>query len=426
MLDIKFIAENQEAVKENMKKRFREDIEIVDQCLEKYEDYKKALQEVQELKTEKNKASQEINKLKKEGKDATEVIKKVKELPSKIKEKEEEMEKLKDQMLELQKRIPMMLHESVPIGKDESENVERARYGEPSEKDFEVKSHVEICEQLGIVDFDASARVAGNGFFYLKKELAMLNQALIRFATEFMIKKGFLFVEPPLMMKEEVLKTVMPPGDFAEHAYKIQGTDLVLIATSEHPLLGMYYKQVIDKKELPIKMTGYSQCFRQEIGSHGIDEKGLFRTHQFNKVEMVVICEPEDSYKFYDEMLGHSIELFKQLGIPTRVLESCSGDLGDLKSKGADLEAWSPRRKDYFEVCSVSNITDAQARRMGCKVFDGEKRYYPHTLNNTVIATSRAMVAILENYQNKDGSITIPEVLVPYMGGITKISADNE
>ncbi|HII72727.1 TPA: serine--tRNA ligase [Candidatus Woesearchaeota archaeon] len=424
MLDIKYIAENKELVKDNIRKKNRDNTETVDKCLEKYEEYKKLLQEIQELKTEKNKASQEVNRLKKEKKDATAAIAQVKELPVKIKEKEEELSKAQEEMADLQKAIPMMLHESVPIGKNDKENVVRQVTGKPEIKDFDVLSHVEICEKLGIADFDAASRVSGNGFFYLKKELAMLNQALIRFATEFMIRRGFIFVEPPLMMREEVLRTVMPPGDFAEHAYKLQGTDLVLIATSEHPLLGMFYGQIIDKKQLPIKMCGYSQCFRQEIGSHGIDEKGLFRTHQFNKVEMVVICEPEDSFSFYDEMLGHSVELFKQLGIPTRVLESCSGDLGDLKSKGADLEAWSPRRKEYFEVCSVSNITDAQARRMGCKVFDGEKRYHPHMLNNTVIATSRAMVAVLENYQNADGTVTIPEVLAPYMDGKTRIGPE--
>ena len=423
MLDIKFIAENRDLVKENMKKKFREDLNIVDECLEKYEDYKILLQEAQDLKTERNKASEEINKLKKAGQDASEVIAKVKSLPNEIKGKEEEAELVKKKMLELQREIPMILHETVPIGKDDTENVIRETNGEPNEKDFEVLSHVELCENLGIVDFDAASRVSGNGFFYLKKELAMLNQALIRFGMEFMTRRGYMFVEPPLMMREDIIKTVMPPGDFAEHAYKIEGTDLVLIATSEHPLLAMFHGQVVDKKELPIKMCGYSQCFRQEIGSHGIDEKGLFRTHQFNKVEMVVVCEPEDSYKFYDEMLEATVELFKQLGIPTRVYESCSGDLGNLKSKGADVEAWSPRRKGYFEVGSASNITDAQSRRMNCKVFDGEKRYHPHMLNNTVVATSRAMVAILENYQNADGTVTIPEVLAPYMDGIVKIES---
>jgi len=421
MLDIKYIEENAELVKENMKKKFREDLNIVDDCITKYNDYKRLLKEVQDLKTEKNKASEEINRLKKAGEDASGVITKMKEIPAKIKELEEKVQTTQIDMETLQKNIPNMLHETVPIGKDESENVVIAEYGEKTEKDFEILGHVELCEKLGIADFEKSSKASGNGFFYLKNELVMLNQALIRFAMDFMRRRGFMLVEPPLMLRKEVLLTVMPPGDFEEHAYKIDGEEQYLIATSEHALLSMFYKTVIDKKELPIKMAGYSQCFRQEIGAHGIDEKGLFRTHQFNKVEMVTICEPEESYKMYEEMLGYSVELFKELGLSTRVFESCSGDLGDLKSKGADLEVWSPRRKEYFEVCSVSNITDNQARRMDLKVFDGEKRYYPHTLNNTAIATSRAMVAILENYQNADGSVTIPDALVPYMDGISKI-----
>lgn len=419
MLDIKFIRENPDKVKENMKNKYFDDEELkfVDDMLVKDKEYLALLKKVEELRASRNSLSKQVSELKKAGKDASEILKQVKEVPEKIKAIEEELSRLNDEILELQKKIPNMLHESVPLGKNDSENVEIKRIGEPKEKDFEVLSHVEIAEILGIVDFDASARVSGNGFFYLLGDLAFLNQALIQHAINFMAKKGFLFVEPPLMTREKIPAGCIDLAAFRDAVYQIKDEDLCLIATSEFPLVGMYVDQVIDEKSLPIRMVGYSQCFRKEIGAHGIDEKGLFRTHQFNKVEQVVFCKPEESYMVYDELLQNSIELFESLGLPIRIYESCSGDLGDLKAKGADLEVWSPRKKAYFEVCSVSNLTDAQTRRLNIKVFDGDKRYHPHSLNNTAIATSRAMVAILENYQNADGTITIPEVLRPYMGG---------
>ncbi len=422
MLDIKFIRENPEAVKDNLDKKFMEDQhDLVDGLLARDEKYRKLLQEVERLRHDRNQVTQKISAMKKSGGDVTDLLAQAKEIPQKIKDIDVRVAELKSEMLDLQKKIPNMLHESVPLGKDDSENVELKKYGDPVIKDFEVKSHVELCESLGIADFDSSARVAGNGFFYLMGDLALLNQALLRFGMDFMMRKGYTFVEPPLMVRRAVIEGVVDMDFFEEMVYKIEGEDLYLIATSEHPLVGMFIDQTMDEKKLPIKLCGLSQCFRKEIGAHGIDEKGVFRTHQFNKVEQVVICKPDESYKYYDEMLNNSIELFKELGLPTRVFESCSGDLGDLKSKGADLEAWSPRKQEYFEVGSVSNLTDAQSRRLNIKADNGSERYFPHTLNNTALATSRTMVAILENYQNADGSVTIPEVLGPYMNNMDRI-----
>jgi seryl-tRNA synthetase len=423
MLDIRFIRENPDLVKDNMKKKFREDTHIVDEVLKKDEEYRQLLQEAEKLRHERNQLTQKINEAKKAGGDITEILAEAKEIPQKIKQLEEKQNALKTEIIAILKKIPNIMHESVPIGKGEEENVERARYLEPTKKDFPVKSHVEICEALGIADFDASARVAGNGFFYLVGDLALLNQAIIRFGIDFIIKRGFRFMEPPLMVRRKVCDGMVDFSFFEEIIYKVEGEDLYLIPTSEFPLITVYMDQVIDENDLPIKLCGYSQCFRKEIGAHGIDEKGLYRTHQFNKVEQVVICRPEESYKMYDEMLQHSIDLFTELGLPTRVFESCSGDLGDLKAKGADLEAWSPRKEGYFEVCSVSNLTDNQSRRLNIKADNGKERYLPHTLNNTVIATSRAMVAIIENYQNEDGSITVPDALAPYMNNKAKIEA---
>ncbi|MFH1063885.1 MAG: serine--tRNA ligase [Candidatus Woesearchaeota archaeon] len=422
MLDIRFIRENPDKVKDNMDKKFMEDKHgLVDDLLVRDEKYRKFLQEVEKLRHDRNEVTAKISETKKAGGDIKPLLDQAKEIPQKIKEIDDKLASLKVEMFELQKKIPNILHESVPIGKDSSENVEIKKYGDPVIKDFEVKSHVDICESLGIADFDAASRVAGNGFFYLMGDLALLNQALLRFGMDFMMRKGYVFVEPPLMVRRAVIDGVVDLNFFAEMVYKIEGEDLYLIATSEHPLVGMFIDQVIDEKKLPIKMCGLSQCFRKEIGAHGIDEKGVYRTHQFNKVEQVIICKPGESYKYYDELQTNSVELFKELGLPTRVFESCSGDLGDLKAKGADLEAWSPRKQEYFEVGSVSNLTDAQSRRLNMKVDNGAERYFPHTLNNTALATSRTMVAILENYQNADGSITIPEVLSPYMNNMDKM-----
>jgi len=422
MLDIKFIRENPDKVKQNIKKKFQDEkVKKVDELLKKDKDYRKLLQESEKLRSERNTITTEINKLKKEGKDISKLIKKAKNIPDEIKKIEETQNRLKKEIKIILYEIPNMIHKSVPIGKNENDNVVRDVIGKPKKLTFKVKSHVDIAEKLGIVDFNTSARTSGNGFYYLKGDLALLNMALINYARDYMVSQGYEYVEPPLMIREEVLTGVYSHGEIEQMSYKIEGEDLFLIATSEHPLIGMFINQTIKKEDLPIKITGFSACFRKEIGSHGIDEKGLYRTHQFNKQEMIVICEPEDSYKFYEEMMNHSKTIFKKLGLPIRERECCSGDLADLKAKSADLEIWGPRINDYFEITSCTNMEEAQARRLNIKVTDGKEKYFAHTLNNTVIATSRAMVAILENYQNKDGSVTIPKVLVPYMGGKTKI-----
>jgi seryl-tRNA synthetase len=422
MLDIKFIRANPELVKENIRKKFKEHLlPLVDELLKIDEDYRKLLRESEDLRAKRNKVTSEINALKKSGKDASALLEEAKRIPVRINDIENENAKISLRINEILLIIPNMMHESVPIGKNDKENVVVEKIGEPKVPHYEVKNHAEVCEKLGIADFDASGRTTGKGFFFMKGGLAMLNQALIRFGIDFMIKKGYTLVEPPLMIRQEICNGVVDFNFFKDMVYKIEGEDLYLIGTSEHPLIGMFINQVIDEKDLPIKIVGYSQCFRKEIGSHGIDEKGIYRTHQFNKVEQIIICKPEDSYKYYDELLENSKGIFKALGLPTRVLECCSGDLADLKAKSCDLEAWSPRKKEYFEVCSCSNLTEAQARRLNIKVSKGGERYFPHTLNDTAIATSRALVAILENYQNADGSITVPEILRPFMHGMTVI-----
>ncbi len=427
MLDIKFVRENPEKVKENIKKKFKEDrICLVDELVEKDEEYRKLLYQAEQLRSQRNAITAKINELKKAKKDASKEMAEAKEIPDKIKDIEEKIAKLKERVHECMLLIPNMIHKSVPIGTCDKENVEVERIGTPRKFDFEVKSHVEIAENLGIADFETSAKTSGNGFFYLKGDLALLNMALINYARDYMVKQGYEYIEPPLMIREEILTGVYSHSEIQDMAYKIEGEDLFLIATSEHPLIGMFINKTIEKKDLPIKLTGFSACFRKEIGSHGIDEKGLYRTHQFSKQEMVVICEPEDSYKFYEEMLKHSKAVFKGLGIPIRELECCSGDLADLKAKSCDLEAWSPRQNKYFEITSLTNMEEAQARRLNIKITDGKEKYFAHTLNNTVIATSRAMVAILENFQNKDGSVTVPDALVPYMKGTKIIKAKNK
>ena len=423
MLDIKFIREHPDEIKQNIKKKFQEDrIPLVDKLLKADEQHRKLMQESQELRHKRNMMSEEINKLKKEGKPADKQLKEVKAIPDRIAKIEQEQAELANTIHECLFLIPNMIHSSVPIGKDETKNVEIKKIGKVKKFAFEVVNHAELCENLRIADFEAAARTSGKGFYFLTGLLAQLDMALINYARDYMIKQGYLYVEPPWMIKQHILTGVYSSREIAAMSYKIEGEDLFLIATSEHPLIGMYVDAVIHKKNLPVKLTAFSPCFRKEVGSHGLDEKGLFRTHQFNKQEMVVICHPDDSYKYYDEMLNHTINIFKGLGIPIRVLESCSGDLGDLKAKGCDVEAWSPRQKKYFEVCSLTNMEAAQARRLNIKVQDGNEKYFAHTLNNTVIATSRAMVAILENFQNKDGSVDIPEVLWQYMHGIKKIT----
>lgn len=419
MIDIKLVRENPDLVKENIKKKFQESkLKLVDELRKKDETWRELKQEIDNLRAERNKISILVGEAKKAGKDTKKLLTQAKKIPDEIAKLEVKSGKLENDIRSLLLQIPNIIHRSVPVGKDSSQNVVQEVIGKPHKTDFEVKNHAELAESLGLADFDIAAQISGNGFYILRGDLALLNQALISYARDFMVKKGYEYVEPPLMIRQSVLNGVYSKSDIEQMAYKIEGEDLYLIATSEHPVIGMFQNKTLTYKQLPIKLTAYSMCFRKEVGSHSLDEKGLYRTHQFNKQEMVVICKPEDSYKFYDELLTLSKELFKALGVPIRELESCSGDLSDLKAKGADLEAWSPRQQKYFEITSVTNMEEAQARRLGIKFTDekGIKRY-AHTLNNTAIATSRALVAIIENFQQKDGTIRVPDVLVPYMHG---------
>jgi len=423
MIDIKLIRESPEIVKENIKKKFQnEKLPLVDEVIKLDSEWRKLKYKEDNLRSERNKISELINQTKKdkEGKKADELIKKAKSIPEEIIKLQDNRKTLEEKIKKIMYQIPNIIHKSVPIGKDASGNVVRKVIGKPK-KIKDAKGHVELGEKLGVLDFDTSAEVSGKGFYYLRGDLALLNMALINFAKDYMVKQGFEYVETPLMIKKEILEGVYSNEEINVMSYKIDGEDLYLIATSEHPLIGQFINKTLLKAELPIKQTSYSMCFRREIGSHGIDEKGIFRTHQFNKQEMILICEPKDSYKWYDKMLKCSVDIFKALGIPIRILESCSGDLANLKAKGCDIEAWSPKQQKYFEVTSLTNMEEAQARRLNIKIDDGKKRYFAHTLNNTVIATSRALVAIMENNQQKDGSILIPKVLQKYMHGKKKI-----
>jgi seryl-tRNA synthetase len=420
MIDIKLIRENSDLVKENIKKKFKEDrIKLVDEALRLDEKWRKLKYDEDGLRSERNKISQQINELMKSKKknEADKLIKEAKKIPDEISKIEEKRKKLEEDLRKILSGIPNIISSRVPSGKNDSENVVEKEYGKIGKYDFEVKSHVELIEELGLGDFDSSSRVAGNGFYYIEGDLALLNQALVRFAIDKMVSKGFRYVETPLMLKNEVINKVTDLNDQDVMIYRISNDDVSLIGTSEHSLIGRFVDKEIDSKNLPIKQTSYSMCFRKEIGSHGIDQKGLFRTHQFNKIEMIVICSPEDSEKFFEELKGISVEIFRDLELPIRVLKICSGDLGDLKYEQIDVEVYSPRKKGYFEVGSCSNLTGAQARKLGITTRIKGERMTPHTLNNTAIATSRALVAILENNQQKDGSVKIPKVLQSYMGG---------
>ncbi len=426
MIDIKLVRENPKLVKDNIKKKFQnEKLKLVDEVKKLDDEWRKLKYKGDDLRKERNVISKQINEFKKKKKDVKALIKKAKQIPGKIAKNEEKAKKLQEQINEIMYQIPNIMHKSVPVGKDESKNVEIKKIGKPKKFGFKPKNHIELGEKLGVLDFNKSAKVSGKGFYYLKGDLALLDMALINFARDYMIKQGFEYIEPPLMIRKRILDGVYSNEEIKQMAYKIEGEDLYLIATSEHPLIGQFINQTIKKKDLPIKQTSYTMCFRKEIGSHGIDEKGIYRTHQFNKQEMIVICEPSESYKWYDKMLQYSVDIFKALEIPVRLWESCSGDLADLKAKGCDLEAWSPKLNDYHEIGSISNMEEAQARRLNIKIEEGGKRYFPHTINNTVIATSRALIAIMENNQQKDGSIKIPKVLQKYMGGKKKIEKKN-
>ena len=427
MLELKFIRENTKKVKENIKKKGKDFLlPLVDELILLDEEYRKGIIVANDLKHQRNSVTDNIAINKQKGLPVDDLLEKARQLPGKIKEIDDKQKELYDKIIDIQKKIPNIISKKTPIGKDDTENKEIKRFGEPVKLDFEVINHGEIAEKLNIADFEASRTTSGKGFYYLKGDLALLNRALINYAQDFLYKKGFTYVLPPLMINKRACEGSVDFSFFKDMAYKIEGEDLYMIATSEHPLISMFVDKTIDEEKLPIKMFSYSSCFRKEIGSHGLDERGLFRLHQFDKVEQIVICKPEDSEKMYDELLKNTVKIFTSLELPTRTLEICTGDLGDLKYRSADVEVWSPRSQKYIEVASCSNLTGAQAVRLNikAKTKQGEK-YYVHTLNDTAVATSRALVAILENHQTKEGTIKIPKVLQKYMYGKTEIKRND-
>lgn len=420
MLDIKLVRSNPELVKENIKKKFQDEkLVLVDEVLALDEQFRASKAKGDELRQQRNAVSKEIGKLMKEGrKDEAE---KTKQKVADIAEELEEMEQRESDMTEeIKKRmmvIPNIIDSSVPIGHDDSENVELERFGEPVVPNFEVPYHTDIIERLNGIDLDSARRTSGNGFYYLIGDIARLHEAILAFARDFMIGKGFTYCIPPFMIRSDVVTGVMSFAEMENMMYKIEGEDLYLIGTSEHSMIGRYAGTLLTEDQLPQTMTSYSPCFRKEVGAHGIEERGVYRVHQFEKQEMIVVCKPEDSMDWYNRMWQYSVEFFRALDIPVRTLECCSGDLADLKVKSVDVEAWSPRQKKYFEVGSCSNLGDAQARRLGIRVKNKEGNYFPHTLNNTVAAPPRMLIAFLENNLQADGKIKIPEALRMYMGG---------
>ncbi|MFH1801500.1 MAG: serine--tRNA ligase [archaeon] len=418
MIDIKLIRENPELVKENIRKKFQDSkIPLVDKVLKLDSEWREIKYSEDKLRSERNKISQEINQAKKQKKDASRLIKTAKEIPGKISKLEEKRKKLEEEIKQVMYKIPNMIYKSVPIGKDDSENVEVKKVGKIPKFTFPIKNHVELIEELNLGDFEASARVSGKGFYYLKNELALLNQALVKFGVDFMKSKGYEYIETPLLLNENSIYASMDKKAIEESVYSIKDDDLNLIGTAEQSLLAMHTGDTLSESELPKKYFSYSMCFRKEIGAHGINEKGLWRTHQFNKVEQFIFCKPEDSEKLYDELLKNSEEILKKLELPYRVLQLCTGDMADWKYQSADLEVWRPTTNNYGEVMSLSNCTDYQARKLNIKCVDKNgNRKILHTLNDTALATSRIMVAILENNQQKDGSIKIPKALWKYTG----------
>ena len=424
MLDIKFLRENPEAVKENIRKKFQESkLDLVDQVVELDQENRKIKQEVEELRANRNKVSKQIGALMGQGKkeEAEKIKQEVAASGKRIEELSAREKEVEAKIRETMMVIPNMIDPSVPIGKDDSENVEVKRYGEPAVPDFEIPYHAEIMESFDGLDLESARKVAGNGFYYLMGDIARLHSAVITYARDFMINRGFTYCVPPFMIRSNVVTGVMSFAEMEAMMYKIEGEDLYLIGTSEHSMIGKYIDTIIPEEKLPLTLTSYSPCFRKEKGAHGLEERGVYRIHQFEKQEMVVICKPEESMKWFDNLWKNTVDLFLSLDIPVRTLECCSGDLADLKVKSVDVEAWSPRQKKYFEVGSCSNLSDAQARRLKIRVNGKEKKYLAHTLNNTVAAPPRMLIAFLENNLNEDGSINIPEALRPYMGGMEKI-----
>ena len=424
MIDIKFLRENPEVVKENIKKKFQDEkLPLVDEVIELDKELRKTQQEGDDLRNAKNKISKEIGALMAQGKkeEAEGLKAQVAANAKRLAELEAKQPELQEKVTSIMMKIPNIIDESVPIGKDDTENVEIEKFGDPVVPAFEVPYHADILEKIGGLDKDAAGRTSGNGFYYLIGDAARLHSALISYARDFMIDKGFTYCIPPFMIRSSVVNGVMSFAEMEAMMYKIEGEDLYLIGTSEHSMIGRFKGQIVEEEKLPITMTSYSPCFRKEVGSHGIEERGVYRVHQFEKQEMVVLCKPEDSMDWYNKMWSYTVEFFRSLDIPVRTLECCSGDLADLKVKSCDVEAWSPRQKKYFEVGSCSTLGDAQARRLGIRTKGADGTYLVHTLNNTVLATPRGLIALLENNVNEDGSINIPKALQPYMGGKDKV-----
>ncbi len=424
MLDIKFLRENQELVKENIKKKFQDEkLPLVDEVVELDKKNRELKQQGDELRSKRNESSSQIGLLMRDKKvdEANALKEQVKEINQQLTQIEEEETKISQEIREKMLIIPQMIDPSVPIGKDDTENVEIEKYGEPIVPDYEIPYHADICDKLNGLDKESAGRTSGNGFYYLMGDVARLHSAMLSYARDFMINKGFTYCIPPFMIHGDVVNGVMSFAEMDAMMYKIEGEDLFLIGTSEHSMIGKFKGQIIKENELPITLTSYSPCFRKEVGAHGIEERGLYRVHQFEKQEMVVLCKPEEAMDWYNKMWQYTVEFFRSLDIPVRTLECCSGDLADLKVKSCDVEAWSPRQKKYFEVGSCSTLGDAQARRLSIRAKGENGNYLVSTLNNTVLATPRGLIAFLENNYQEDGSIKIPEALRPYMGGIEVI-----
>ena len=429
MIDIKFLRENPDLVKENIKKKFQDHkLPLVDEIIDLDNKNRKIKLNGDELRASRNSLSTQIGNLMKQGnKEEAEKIKlEVQKINEELIENEKQEEEYSKEILSRMMRIPNIIDSTVPIGKDDSQNVEVEKFGEPKVPNFEIPHHADIIDKLNGLDKESAGRTSGVGFYYLLGNIARLHEAMLAYARDYMINNGFTYAIPPFMIRSDVVTGVMSFEEMDAMMYKIEGEDLYLIGTSEHSMIGKFKDQMIKKAELPITMTSYSPCFRKEIGSHGLEERGLYRVHQFEKQEMIVICEPEESMDWYNKMWKLSVDLFRSWNVPVRQLDCCSGDLADLKVKSCDIEAWSPRQKKYFEVCSCSTLGDAQSRRLGIRVKGEKGNYYPHTLNNTVVATPRGLIAVIENNYNEDGSITVPEVLRPYMGGLEKIEPKNK
>ena len=424
MLDIKFVRNNPDIVKQNIKNKFQEEkLPLVDEVIELDQRNREIKQEVEALRAEKNKASKQIGAMmaQKKLEEAEALKKKVSESAGRIDALSEEEKEVEEKIKKIMMTIPNIIDPSVPIGKDDSENVELERFGEPVVPDFEIPYHTEIMESFNGIDLDSARKVAGNGFYYLMGDIARLHSSVIAYARDFMINRGFTYCVPPFMIRSNVVTGVMSFAEMDAMMYKIEGEDLYLIGTSEHSMIGKFINTQLTEDQLPQTLTSYSPCFRKEKGAHGIEERGVYRIHQFEKQEMIVVCKPEESMEWYDKLWKNTVDLFRSMDIPVRTLECCSGDLADLKVKSVDVEAWSPRQKKYFEVGSCSNLGDAQARRLGIRIKGENGNYFAHTLNNTVVAPPRMLIAFLENNLQEDGSVRIPEVLRPYMGGNDKI-----